>query len=87
MAYRDTVFSRDHRYSIGIDDQTGQPYLSIPVSSGVVDYEEYYLLDAVEYEHLLREEGAAVVFAESCRNRERDDRLIHKPGWNRGTPV
>jgi hypothetical protein len=87
MAYIDAFFSREARYSIGSESETRRRYLSIPVSNGVVDYEEYYELDATEYDELLRDADAAVRFAESCRNRREDDRLIEKPGWNRGTPV
>lgn len=87
MTFYDTYFSRDHRYSIGTEDVSNRHYLSIPVSNGPVDYEEYYQLTPDEYEHLLADTSAAVEFAESCRRREQHDRLMQKPGWNRGTPV
>ena len=87
MTYVDTFFSRKDRYSIGIEDDQQKRYLSIPVSNGVFDYEEYYELTAQEYDSFLADRDAARRFAESCRNRERDELLIEKPGWNRGTPV
>ncbi|MBL3752993.1 hypothetical protein IPW42_25660, partial [Mycobacteroides abscessus subsp. massiliense] len=40
--FRDAYFSKEHRYSIGADATSGSRYLSIPVSSSAVDYEEYY---------------------------------------------
>ncbi|WP_111511067.1 hypothetical protein [Mycobacterium kyogaense] len=87
MVYVDTYFSAQDRYSLGIEDNSCKAYLSIPVSSGVVDYEEYYELAADEYCELLQNRSKAAEFAESCRNRDRDGRLIERPGWNRGTPV
>lgn len=87
MAYQDNFFSREDRYSIGIETDSGRYYISIPVSNGVLDYEEYYQLDPDQYETFLADGNAAAEFAESCRRRERDELLIEKPGWNRGTPV
>ena len=40
--YDETHFSADHRFSIGNDLKTGGYYLAIPVSNGVVDYDEQY---------------------------------------------
>jgi hypothetical protein len=51
-----------------------------------VDYEEYYEIALVQFEHLLADSSAAIEFAESCRRRVQDHRLIQQPGWNRGTP-
>lgn len=85
--YVDSHFSPHHQYSLGVEVGSGRKYLSIPVSNGVFDYEEYYELDADEYNAFASDQIAASEFAQSCRERERDDRLIERPGWNRGTPV
>ncbi len=87
MAYNDTFFSREDRYSIGIETDSGQYYVSIPVSNGALDYEEYYQIDEQQYRAFLNSGVEAVAFVESCRRHERDELLIEKPGWNRGTPV
>lgn len=87
MSYEDAYFSRDDRYSIGTETASGRKYISVPVSNGPLDYEEYYELSPEQYSNFLADKDAAVEFAESCRRRERDDLLIEKPGWNRGTPV
>lgn len=84
--FDDAYFSKEHRYSIGTDTTSGRRYLSIPVSSSAVDYEEHYEITVAQYEQLLADASAAIEFAESCRRREQDDRLILQPGWNRGTP-
>ena len=67
--------------------ESGRLYLSIPVSNGPVDYEEYYELTPDEYEQFLADVKGAADFAEVCRRHLEDERLIQKPGWNRGTPV
>lgn len=87
MVYNDTFFSREDRYSIGIETASAQHYVSIPVSNGVFDYEEFYKISADQYQGFLDNRDAAIEFVESCRRHECDDLLIEKPGWNRGTPV
>ena len=87
MKFEDTYFSKEDRYSLGIESTSGRHYVSIPVSNGIVDYEEYYEITPGEYHLFLSDKAAAVEFVESCRKHERDDLLIQKPGSNRGTPV
>ncbi|ETW23717.1 hypothetical protein [Mycobacterium gastri] len=87
MKFDDTYFSRDDRYSIGIETSSGRYYASIPVSNGIVDYEEYYELTQDQYSEFLGDSRAAIDFVEACRRREHDDLLLQKPGTNRGTPV
>ncbi|CAJ1586152.1 hypothetical protein [[Mycobacterium] wendilense] len=80
-------FSPEHRYSLGIDRKVNGFYLAIPVSNGVVDYDEHYVLTREQYESFLADEEVALNFVERCRRRENDDLLIYEPGTNRGTPV
>lgn len=87
MKFDDTFFSREDRYSIGVESMSGRYYVSIPVSNGIVDYEEYYQITEDEYHRFLHDKAAAIGFAEACRRRERDDLLLQRPGSNRGTPV
>ncbi|WP_191498370.1 hypothetical protein [Mycobacterium simulans] len=87
MKFRDTYFSREDRYSIGIESSSGRYYVSIPVSNGVVDYEEYYELTEKQYRELLCDNTRASEFAEACRRRQHDDLLLQKLGSNRGIPV
>jgi hypothetical protein len=87
MKFDDTFFSRDDRYSLGIESTSGRHYASIPVSNGIVDYEEYYEITPDQYQAYLGNRSAAIEFVESCRRHEHDDLLIEKPGGNRGTPV
>ncbi|TDZ76262.1 hypothetical protein [Mycobacteroides salmoniphilum] len=87
MKFEDAYFSKVDRYSIGTETDSGRPYVSIPVSNGLVDYEEYYAVNTEQYQVFLRDSAAAVSFVETCRRHEHDDLLIQKPGTNRGTPV
>ena len=87
MRFEDTYFSREDRYSLGVESTSGRNYVSIPVSNGVVDYEEYYELTPAQFEQFSHDRNAAIQFVESCRRHERDELLLQKPGSNRGTPV
>jgi len=57
MDYHDTFFSREDRYSIGVERNSGQYYISIPVSTGVLDYEEYYYIRSDQYTIFLQHKG------------------------------
>jgi hypothetical protein len=84
---RDDYFSRDDRFSLGVDEESGRYYASFPVNSSAVGYEEYYELDADQYRRFLAEPGTALGFIKECRRHERDELLLEQPGWNRGTPA
>ena len=44
MRFIDTKVSKEGRYSLGIEQESGEHYISIPVANPYVDYEEYYRL-------------------------------------------
>jgi len=69
---------------MGMEEQTGKHYLSIPVTNRLVDYEEYYEIDNAEFDKYKDDPDAAAEFVQQCRNRERDDRIMIKPGKDRG---
>lgn len=85
--YSETYFSAKHRFSIGNDQKTGGYYLSIPVSSGVVDYDEQYHISETQFQDFSADPESAVPFVEECRRRQHDDLLIYPPGNRRGTPI
>lgn len=87
MKFNDEVVSREHRFSLGTEGTTGRHYVSIPVSNGVADYEEYYALDEAEYARYLADPDAALPLVDRCRRREEDARLIVQPGSSRGTAI
>lgn len=86
MKFNDLLVSREHRFSIGVEEQSGRYYLSIPVSNRLVDYEEYYEIDKDTFERYQSDMCAALPLVERCRQRKADDLLILKPGTDRGIP-
>ena len=79
--------NKNERYSLGRDEQSGDYYLSIPVANQMIDYEEFYRLSALEYKSFAEDEKKAVAFADACRKRLHDDRLILQPGSDRGVAI
>ncbi|MEK6346440.1 MAG: hypothetical protein V4764_03110 [Burkholderia sp.] len=84
MPFVDTFCSRAGRYAIGTESPSGRRYLSIPVSNRRVDYEEHYGLTEAEAQRFLAEPELALQFADACRARLHDDRLLTPPGSDRG---
>jgi hypothetical protein len=87
MKFEDTYMSRENRYWLGVEAESGRHYASIPVANGMVDYVEYYWIEPDQYQKFLDDPKSAIAFIEACRRRENDDLLVQKPGTNRGTPV
>jgi hypothetical protein len=87
MRFVDKLVNREEMYSIGEDLEAGGWYLSIPVSAGFVDYEEYYSISLDFAKSLQSSSSAAIEFANQCRRREHDNLLIFKPGSKRGSAI
>lgn len=87
MKFNDVFVSKEARFSIGVEEQSGKFYLSIPVSNGVVDYEEYYEIDVISFNQYQQDMAAALDFVDCCRSRKLDDLLIIKPGKDRGLAI
>ena len=87
MKFKDIVFNKEHRFSLGVEEESGKYYLAIPVSSGFVDYEEYYEIDEELVNNYETNINLVLGLLSKCRNREMDRLLIQKPGRNRGIPV
>ncbi|WP_205873999.1 hypothetical protein [Mycobacterium camsae] len=87
MKFINTYLSKEHRYWLGTESDSGSHFAAIPVSNQMVDYIESYRITPAEYEAFLHDEAAALEFVESCRRREQDDRLFMPPGADRGTPT
>jgi hypothetical protein len=82
-----TSVDKPGRYALGHDAQSDSKFLAIPVANRMVDYEEYYRLSDAEYATFTADEAAALAFADRCRRRANDERLILKPGSDRGTAI
>ena len=86
MKFDDTAVSRSGRFSIGIATPSGKYYISIPVRNRMVDYEEYYEIDALTYEEITANLESGIGLADKCRKRQMDEQLIVQPGSDRGVP-
>ena len=84
MSYRPIFVSRDPRFSLDRHEQTGRTVLSIPVSNQMAEYEEWYLISEEELKGFLLNPKLAKDFALRCGQRLEDDRLVLKPGSDRG---
>lgn len=86
MKFNDLFFSKEKRFSVGIEENSGNYYISIPVSNRLADYEEYYRIEKAAYEKHKNDLTQLAFLADECRNHLRDDDLIIKPGADRGIP-
>lgn len=77
---KDLYVSPVDRFSIEIEEGSGAYYLSIPVSNGFVDYEEYYKVDSDVLEKIAKDYSGFLKTVEACRNRKMDQYLLVKPG-------
>ncbi len=85
MTFSNTYVNREEMFSLGVEETSGQFYF--PVSSGFVDYAEYYAIDADMFERFHHDLASAVQFVNRCRRRELDELLMQKPGSNRGSAI
>jgi hypothetical protein len=68
-------------YWLGIDAETGRPYVVMPWSLDNFDYDGFYELSNDQYEHLVADPMAALVFVGECQRHEHDDLL--RFSWRR----
>jgi hypothetical protein len=86
MKFENSFLSREHRYWLGVETESGAHFVAIPVVNQQIDYVEAYRIGDDEYGHLLENPSVAIEFVEACRRREQDDRLFFPPGPDRGVP-
>jgi hypothetical protein len=87
MQFKDLFFSKEKYFSVGVEEESGSYYVSIPVSNRKADYEEYYRIDKTLFDQCQSDLSQLEFVADECRKRLRDSDLIIKPGSDRGTPV
>ena len=87
MKFKDVAVNRDERYALGIEEESGKYYVSIPVSNGMIEYEEYYEIDQAMFDQFKADLDSALPFVERVRNRLEDPRLMYQPSTKRGTPT
>lgn len=84
MRFEPIFVSREHRYALYRDLETGRPVFGLPVRNQSIEYDEYYDISEAELDHLLRNELAARSFARQCGSHDHDLRLVLRPGTDRG---
>jgi hypothetical protein len=87
MKFNDHFVFCNDRFAVGQEVDSERFYLSIPVSNGLVEYEEYYELTREEFSRFSQSLDEMRKLALECRARREDDRLIMKPGNKRGDPI
>ena len=84
MLPNDELVNSAERFSLGVDQESGRRYISIPVANRLVDYEEFYELTSEEYLKCICNAMTAAQVAQQCRENQLDSRLIVRPGSDRG---
>lgn len=87
MRFTNTKVFREERFAVGFDTKTGMSFLSIPVSNGLVEYSEFYVIPRELQERAAENKSQLLTLAEQCRRHELDSALIEQPGRLRGEPI
>lgn len=87
MQPADILFSRTDRFAVGLDLDSKEYYVSIPVHNGLVEYEEYYRIDKGVVDRLVLNLQEVKGIVQKSRERKNDSNLIVQPGSKRGSPV
>lgn len=86
MRFKHAYTSRENYYALGVEEESGTKYISIPLSLPRVDYEEYYTLTDSQYADFMANPADAVNFADECRDGLHFQALFYTPAEKRGTP-
>ena len=81
MKCNDFFISREEQFSIGIEEESGVYYISIPFSNYGVDYDEYFEIKKESFDKYLNDFRSALKFVELCRS-GKNDHLIIKWKWS-----
>ena len=84
MNFVDVAISREHRFSIGRETETGRCYIAIPVANRLVDYEEYFEISLDVLADYPRNISELIALAGKCRAHLCDHLLLVRPGADRG---
>lgn len=67
--FEDSFISREYRFSLGIDRETGRHYLSTPVSgvNRAAEWEAYFAISEDQFRRFRADPAIADRFTEDCR--------------------
>lgn len=87
MKFKDTKFSKELRFAIGVEEESGRYFLSFPVTSTrFADDEEFYEISMEEYKSFSENLNNGVELLNRCKQRQEDSRLFSPPADPRGEP-
>ena len=77
ITHLDTFTSFPRGVALGVDVETGQPYLSLPAGAGHSSEEwRYFRISPIERHVFEADIQSAISLADACRRGEHDDRLV-----------
>lgn len=86
MTFRDIHVHRAKRFAVGVNEETGECYVAIPVCNQTCDYEEFYRIDRRLVDDYPESMDDIIIIVDQCRRRELDHLLIFEPGRDRDEP-
>lgn len=86
MKFKILKTSREYFFSLGVDEDTGKYLLSIPVSNGLVDYDERYEISKEQYDFYENNMKELLKIVNLCYDQKYDDKLVYQPSINRRAP-
>lgn len=86
MKFIVSKFSRELRFSIGIEQESSKYFISFPAYNGMVEYEEYYEISQQEFHNFSLDLNNASAILQRCRERKEENRLLYQPSIKRGSP-
>jgi hypothetical protein len=87
MKFNDVHIFKTDRFSVGVEQESGKFFLSIPVANRLVDYEEYYEIDQATFDQCPANVAELRTLAQRCRLRQNDNCLMVQPGSDRGSAI
>lgn len=87
MRFKTLYASSKEYFSVGIEECSGDYFLSIPVRNSKVEYSEYYRIPTDLYKKHESNPENLLFIAEECRQHLRDIDLFIDPGFDRGSPL
>jgi len=86
MQLRAVFTDRVMRFSLETDETSGRAFVGIPVRNTMVEYIEWYEVDAATFARFVADPTQAHELVGKARRREVDHLLLFKPGRDRGAP-
>lgn len=78
---------RVNKFSLDVDEASGDTFVGIPVANQMTDYIEWYRVEKDTFEKYKADPTLALDFVGKAKRREIDHLLLLKPGRDRGTPI